>query len=216
MSLHPLLSIRPAGGFGLIMADPPWSYEMFSDKGYAKAPEGQYRTMPLSEITALPVEALAAPDCLLWLWAVNPQLPQAIEVLKAWGFTFKTAGTWLKRTTRGKVAFGTGYILRSANEPFLIGTRGAPRTTRGTRSAIVGSKIDEYYEVLADDSDELWPRVCITLDAAAREHSRKPDAAFRACKELMPEVRKLELFSRQAREGWAAWGDEAGKFGGGA
>lgn len=213
MSLHPILSLRPAGGFGLIMADPPWSYEMRSEKGYAKAPEAQYRTMDLAAIKALPVEALAAPDCLLWLWAVNPQLPQALELIAAWGFTFKTAGTWLKRSKHGKVSFGTGYILRSANEPFLIATRGAPKTTRGTRSAVVSGKITELYDMLAEDTGDLWPRVCITLDAVAREHSRKPDEAFRACEELMPEARKLELFSRTDREGWTAWGDEVGKFG---
>ena len=208
-----LLSIRPAGGFGLIMADPPWSYEMFSAKGYAKAPEAQYATMDLAAIKALPVEALAAPDCLLWLWAVNPQLPQAIDVLRAWGFTFKTAGTWLKRTTHGKVAFGTGYILRSSNEPFLIGTRGNPKTTRGTRSAVITD--DERCRATGDWSD-LWPNGTVTIEAGAREHSRKPDEAFRACDELMPGVRRLELFSRTDRPGWTAWGDEAGKFGGAA
>ncbi len=211
MSLHPLLSIRPAGGFGLIMADPPWSYQMFSDKGYAKAPEGQYRTMPLAEIKALPVEALAAPDCLLWLWAVNPQLPQALEVMAAWGFTFKTAGTWLKRSTRGKVSFGTGYVLRSSNEPFLIGTRGSPKTTRGTRSSVITYDNRPGFRACEDS----WPSSTVTIEARVREHSRKPEEAFFACEELMPEVRKLELFSRQAREGWAAWGDEAGKFGAG-
>jgi N6-adenosine-specific RNA methylase IME4 len=204
-------ALRPAGGFGLIMADPPWSYEMRSDKGYAKAPEGQYQTMPLDAIKSLPVEALAAPDCLLWLWAVNPQLPQALDVLRAWGFEFKTAGTWLKRSKYGKVAFGTGYILRSSNEPFLIGTRGAPKTTRGTRSAVVGRVVSEHYDIL-DRGDDLWPRVCITLDATAREHSRKPDEAYRACEELMPAARRLDLFSRQRRDGWTAWGNEADKF----
>lgn len=208
MSLHPLLSIRPFGGFDLIMADPPWSYQMFSDKGYGKAPEGQYQTMPLAEIMALPVAALAAPDCLLWLWAVNPQLPQALEVLAAWGFTFKTAGTWVKRTTRGKVAFGTGYVLRSSNEPFLIGTRGSPKTTRATRSAVIS-----HDERLAELGSEIWPSGTVTIEATVREHSRKPDEAFRACEELMPEARRLELFSRTDRPGWTVWGDEAGKFG---
>ncbi len=207
MSLHPLLSIRPAGGFGLIMADPPWSYEMRSEKGYAKAPEAQYATMPLADIKALPVEALAAPDCLLWLWAVNPQLPQAIDVLRAWGFTFKTAGTWLKRTTHGKVSFGTGYILRSANEPFLIGTRGSPKTTRGTRSAVFTDAAQDLMEA------GILPQVALTIDAAAREHSRKPDEAYNACEELMPEVRRADLFSRTNRDGWTAWGNETGKFG---
>jgi N6-adenosine-specific RNA methylase IME4 len=210
MSQHPLTLIRPAGGFGLIMADPPWSYEMYSQKGYAKAPEGQYATLTLAEIMALPVEALAAPDCLLWLWAVNPQLPQALEVMAAWGFTFKTAGTWLKRTTRGKIGFGTGYILRSSNEPFLIGTRGSPRTTRATRSAVITH--DERFKGTGDWS-EIWPNGTVTIEATATGHSRKPDEAFRACDELMPSARKLELFSRTDRQGWTTWGDEAGKFG---
>ncbi len=208
MSLRPLLSIRPAGGFGLIMADPPWSYEMRSDKGYAKAPEAQYATMPLAAIKALPVEALAAPNCVLWLWAVNPQLPQALEVLAAWGFTFKTAGTWLKRSTRGKVSFGTGYILRSSNEPFLIGTRGAPKTTRGTRSSVITH--DARFHGPWED---VWPNGTITIEATAREHSRKPDEAYWACEALMPDVQRLDLFSRTDRDGWTAWGEEAGKFG---
>ena len=208
MSLRPLLSIRPAGGFGLIMADPPWSYEMRSDKGYAKAPEAKYATMPLAAIKALPVEALAAPNCVLWLWAVNPQLPQALEVLAAWGFTFKTAGTWLKRSTRGKVSFGTGYILRSSNEPFLIGTRGSPKTTRGTRSSVITH--DARFHGPWED---VWPNGTVTIEATAREHSRKPDEAYRACEALMPNVQRLDLFSRTDRDGWTAWGDEAGKFG---
>lgn len=208
MSQHPLLSIRPAGGFGLIMADPPWSYEMRSENGYAKAPEAQYQTMPLADIKALPVEALAARNCLLWLWAVNPQLPQALEVMAAWGFTFKTAGTWLKRSTRGKVSFGTGYILRSANEPFLIGTRGEPKTTRSTRSAVI-----THDERFTGEWSDIWPNGTVTIEASVREHSRKPDEAFQACDDLMPEVRKLELFSRTERKGWVTWGDESGKFG---
>ena len=215
MTQHPLLSIRPAGGFGLIMADPPWSYEMFSDKGYAKAPEAHYDTMDFDAIKALPVEALAAPDCLLWLWAVNPQLPLAIEVLRAWGFTFKTAGTWIKRSKHGKVSFGTGYILRSANEPFLIGTRGNPKTTRGTRSVIISEMLDLVEDVPGLADFDQWPRSMITIDAVAREHSRKPEKAFHACEALMPGAQRLELFSRQARDGWSARGDEAGKFGGG-
>ena len=179
------IALRPAGGFGLIMADPPWSYDMRSEKGYAKSPEAHYRTMDLAAIKALPVELLAAPDCLLWLWALGPQLPQAMEVITAWGFTFKTGGHWAKVGTSGKQHFGTGYILRNAGEPFLIATRGAPKTTRATRSVII---------------------------APVREHSRKPDEAFDAASRLMPGVQRLELFSRQNRPGWISWGDETGKF----
>ncbi len=207
MSPHPLLSIRPAGGFGLIMADPPWSYEMRSAKGYAKAPEAQYQTMPLAEIKALPVEALAAPDCVLWLWAVNPMLPDCIDTLRAWGFTYKTAGTWLKRTRFGKVGFGTGYLLRTANEPFLIGTRGRPKVqSRGVRSALIS------YPDGAEEHSEDWPISTITIEGLAREHSRKPEEAYAACKELLPIAQRADLFSRTDRAGWTAWGNETGKF----
>lgn len=211
MTAATLIALRPAGGCGLIMADPPWSYEMRSEKGYAKAPEAQYATMPLADICALPVEALAAPDCLLWLWAVNPQLPQALDVLRAWGFTFKTAGTWLKRSTRGKVSFGTGYILRSANEPFLIGTRGSPRiASRSVRSALI------TYDGRGRLMDDDWPISTITIEAPARGHSRKPDEAYSACEALMPDAQRSDLFSREHRTGWRGWGLEAGKFGGAA
>lgn len=192
--------LRPFGGFDLIMADPPWHFDTFSAKGEARAPQAHYETQGLDWIKALPIQALAADNCLLWLWACNPMLPQAIEVLTAWGFTFKTAGTWVKRTAHGKVAFGTGYVLRSANEPFLIGTIGRPKTTRGTRSAIMTPMLTDLTST------------AITIEAMVREHSRKPDAAFDAAEQLIPEARRLELFSRQARPGWSVWGNEINKF----
>lgn len=176
----------PAGPFDLIMADPPWRFATRSGKGItAKGAGGQYRTLPLCEIMDLPVADLAASDCLLWLWATNPMLPQAFEVLSAWGFTFKTAGHWCKTTSRNGLAFGTGYILCCAGEPFLIGKRGKPRTTRSTRSIVMGQ---------------------------VREHSRKPDEAYSAAEALIPGARRLDLFSRQQRFGWSAFGDEVGKF----
>ena len=183
--LRDFVALRPAGGFSLIMADPPWSYDMYSGRGYAKSPEAHYATMGLNDIKALPVEILAAPDCLLWLWALGPQLPQALAVVEAWGFTFKTSGHWAKVGTTGKQHFGTGYILRNAGEPFIIATRGAPKTTKAVRSVIM---------------------------APVREHSRKPEEAFTAAEKLMPNVQRLELFSRQRRPGWAAWGNEIDKF----
>lgn len=168
------------------MADPPWSYEMYSDEGYRKSPDAHYATMPLDQIKALPVEVLAARDCLLWLWAVGPMLPQALEVIAAWGFTFKTQGQWAKLTKNGKQSFGTGYILRNAGEPFLIATRGAPKTTRSVRNTIFG---------------------------LVRQHSRKPEECFQEAEKLMPEAQRLELFSRQRRSGWKVWGNEDDKFG---
>lgn len=178
--------LRPAGGFELIMADPPWSFSNYSAQGEEKNAKAQYGCMPLPEISAMPVSVLAGDDAVLWLWATNPMLREAIAVMEAWGFAFKTAGHWVKHTRHGKLAFGTGYILRCAGEPFLIGTRGSPKTSRSVRSVILGP---------------------------LREHSRKPDEAFEAAEKLMPDARRLELFSRQRRAGWSNWGNESTKFG---
>jgi N6-adenosine-specific RNA methylase IME4 len=176
-----------SGRYDLIMADPPWTFAVRSPKGItAKGAGGQYRTMTLADIAALPVAGLAAETgCLLWLWATNPMLPQALGIMAAWGFDFRTAGHWSKKTRHGRQAFGTGYILRCAGEPFLIGVRGKVKTARNVRSVIEGE---------------------------VRQHSRKPDAAFAAAEALMPGARRVELFSRQPRPGWDAWGDEAGRF----
>jgi N6-adenosine-specific RNA methylase IME4 len=173
--------LRPFGGFNLIMADPPWAFANWSERGEEKNASSQYRCQSLDWLKALPIDVLAAEDCLLWLWATNPMLPQAFEVLSAWGFTFATAGHWVKKTTHGKIAFGTGYILRCAGEPFLIGRRGNPKTSRSVRSVIEGP---------------------------IRAHSQKPDQAFAAAEKLMPEARRIEVFSRTTRPGWAAWGDQ--------
>ena len=87
--------MRPAGGFSMIMADPPWQFTHRSAAGVnVKAAGGQYGLMTLDDIKEMPVEALAADDAVLWLWATNPMLREAMEVLGAWGFCFKTAGHW--------------------------------------------------------------------------------------------------------------------------
>jgi N6-adenosine-specific RNA methylase IME4 len=184
-ALRQFHALRPFGGFDLIMADPPWSYEMRSEKGEGKSPQAKYDCMSIEDICALPVSALAARDSLLWLWSLNTMLPQALSVIQAWGFEYKTGGHWVKMTKNGKLNMGTGYLLRGAGEPFLIATRGAPKTTKGVRSVIMGQ---------------------------IREHSRKPEEAFAAAEKLMPNAKRIEVFSRQKRIGWSNWGFEADKF----
>lgn len=181
----PFGDLRPHS-FDFIMADPPWSYENWSAGGEHKNASAKYKCQSIDWIKQLPVLDLASPNSLLWLWGTNPLLREAIDTVEAWGFEFKTAGTWLKTTKHGKVAFGTGYILRSANEPFLIGTRGNPVTARNVRSAVLG---------------------------LARAHSQKPEEAYREAEKLMPKATRLELFSRTNRPGWQVWGDEVGKLG---
>jgi len=172
--------------YQMIMADPPWTFTTRSQKGVTKkGAGGQYNLMSLEEIKKLPVNKLADTNCILWLWITNPLLPAGIDVLKSWGFAFKTAGHWSKKTKHGKQAFGTGYILRCAGEPFLIGTIGHPKTSRSVRSVIEGP---------------------------IREHSRKPDEAFEAAIKLIPDAERIELFSRQPRPEWDTWGAQTNLF----
>ena len=128
------VGLRPYGGFDLIMADNPWRFDLYSAAGEAKAPQAHYDCMSLDDLAALPVEAVAAKDCLLWLWALNPMLPQALRIMDAWGFEFKTAGTWVKRTKHGKDCFGTGYVLRMSRSLSGRGGRRRRRAPPGQRS----------------------------------------------------------------------------------
>lgn len=175
----------PPMKYGLIMADPPWLFKNWSKAGEKKNPTSHYDCMDMESFADWPVHLLAAPDCVLWLWATNPMLPQAIDLVGRWGFRFATAGHWVKRTKNGHLQFGTGYRLRSSGEPFLIATIGNPKTGKSVRSVV---------------------------DAKVREHSRKPDEAYSAAEALVPGVWRLDMFSRQEREGWDCFGLEAGKF----
>lgn len=172
-------------GFDFIMVDPPWRFDLWSEKGEEKSAQAQYATLDQKAIAGLPVKELAAKDCLLWMWATAPMMPHALDVMCVWGFRYTTMGMWHKTTEHDKTAFGTGYVLRSAGEPYLIGKIGDPVTTRSVRNIVVGK---------------------------TREHSRKPVEGFEAAERLMPTARRVELFSRENRPGWKAWGNEQGKF----
>ena len=176
----------PLFRYGLIMADPAWSFDNYSELGEAKNAKAQYGCESIEAIMEHNVGHMAAQDCLLWLWATNPMLDVAFDVMRAWGFKFKTAGHWSKKTVNGRQAFGTGYILRSAGEPFLIGSIGTPKCARNVRSVIEGP---------------------------VREHSRKPDEAYAAAEMLVPGVPRLDLFSRQPRPGWDRCGKQSERFG---
>jgi N6-adenosine-specific RNA methylase IME4 len=169
--------------YGVITADPPWSFATWSKAGQGKSASQHYAVMGLDAIKALPLADLAAPDCLLLLWATQAQLHQAFAVMQCWGFEFKSSGAWAKQSpTSASWAFGTGYLLRSAAEFFLIGTRGRPKPeSRSERNLIV---------------------------APVREHSRKPDQAYEMLERMFPAKRRCELFARFSRPGWDQWGQE--------
>lgn len=173
-------------GYGAIILDCPWRFSNYSAKGEAKNPSAHYTCMSLDELKAMPVRDLAKPDCGMIMWATAPLLPEAIELMLAWGFTFKTAGAWAKQSSTGrKWAFGTGYCFRSAAEFFLLGTMGKPKIqSRSVRNLMV---------------------------APVRQHSRKPDDQYAMVEQLF-EGPYAEVFSRANRDGWDSFGDEAGKF----
>lgn len=177
-------------GYGAILADPPWYFRNFSAVGETRNPVSHYTCMDAAALAALPVGQLAAPDCALFMWATAPMLPDALALMRGWGFTFKSAGAWAKQSsTGGKWAFGTGYCFRSAAEFFLLGTIGKPKvTSRSIRNLIV---------------------------APVREHSRKPDDLHRHAEALYAGP-YAELFARAPRAGWDVWGNQTDKFGGAA
>jgi N6-adenosine-specific RNA methylase IME4 len=183
----------PLGQFACIAADPPWTFKAWSAKGEDRAASQHYDVMTLDGIKALPVAELAAPDCVLFLWVSDPMLPQGLEVMEAWGFSYRTVGfTWAKTTKKScwtwapKWHMGLGYYTRANPETCLLGIRGKPkRVSKGVRQLIV---------------------------APVREHSRKPAVFFESVEALV-EGPYLELFSREPRPNWSTWGRETSRFG---
>jgi hypothetical protein len=114
--------------FAVIYADPPWEFKVYRGKGKQRSAERYYDTSSIEAIKALPVAPLAADDCALFMWAVMPELPGALEVIKAWGFEYKTAGfTWVKQNKSGEGLFtGMGYWTR-----FCSATKSGRRASPG-------------------------------------------------------------------------------------
>lgn len=188
--------------YRVIYADPPWTFVTRSNKGKGRSPEQHYDCLDIDAIKQLPVAAHAATDSALLLWATDPHLKIAMDVMDAWGFTYKTVGLyWMKRNknaepylvtpdqlhawTDDQFFTGMGYYGRCNPEQCLLGTRGNPqRLNKDVRKLIVSKR---------------------------REHSRKPDEAYPRIKRLFAGP-YLEMFARTAQPGWDTWGNEAGKF----
>ena len=173
--------------FAVIAADPPWRFRTWSETNQSRAASRHYGLMTLDDIRALPVADIAAADCALFLWATNPMLPEALGVISAWGFTYRTvAFTWAKRTPTDRAwHMGLGYWNRQNTEQCLLAMRGKPkRLARDVRQLIV---------------------------APRREHSRKPEEAYERIEQLLAGP-YLDLFSRERRSGWTGWGNEPDRF----
>ena len=165
------------GSYAVVLADPPWSYDFLPSE--SRATERHYPTMALEEIKALPVAGLAADDCVLFLWATAPKLAEALEVVAAWGFTYRTSAVWVKDK------IGLGRYFRSQHEYVLVATRGEPPTP------VPANRPPSVFEA---------PRT---------RHSQKPTVLHELVEKMYPSAPKIELFARCRREGWEAWGNEA-------
>jgi N6-adenosine-specific RNA methylase IME4 len=183
----------PRNHFGAIYADPPWHFEVWKE-GSNRNVTAKYSTMGTGDIADLPVADLAADDCALFIWIVWPRLVESLEVIRAWGFTYKTcAFSWIKADARqvelfrddADVQLGMGYWTRANSEVCLLATRGKPqRRDMGVRQGIIE------------------PR---------RQHSRKPDCVPARIERLV-DGPYLELFARTQRPGWTVWGNQTDKF----
>lgn len=188
------------GHYGAILADPPWKFDFwYGDRtdGRKRLPSSRdlpYEVMKDDSLSLLPIAELAAPDCVLFLWTCWPMLERTFPVLGAWGFQYKTcAFCWVKANTQQIDMFrddadprmGMGYWTRANSEVCLLATRGKPkRQAADVRQAII---------------------------QPLREHSRKPDGIHKRIERLVAGP-YVELFCREKRPGWDAWGNETDKF----
>jgi N6-adenosine-specific RNA methylase IME4 len=163
--------------YAVIYADPPWRFEPWSrETGMDRAADNHYPTEDLDKIKATIVPA--AEDAVLFLWATAPMLPQALEVMNAWGFTYRSNCIWDKEVA------GTGYWFRSQHEQLLVGTKG---------------------NIPAPDPSQVYSSIIRTKRT---DHSRKPPDFAEIIETLFPTAPRLEMFAREQRLGWDVWGNE--------
>jgi N6-adenosine-specific RNA methylase IME4 len=188
------------GGWACVAADPPVGFRTWSEKGQGRSPSQHYDTLAPATIMTLPLQTVVADDAWLWLWWPDPHVPDLIETMRAWGFAFSgKASTWVKtlpslaRASRlistddieAVLPMGGGHTTRKNSETCWLGRRGKPRIlSHAVREVIV---------------------------APRREHSRKPDEFYRRAERFCPGPR-LDLFARETRPDWTAWGDQTTKF----
>jgi len=174
----------PDKKYQIIYADPAWSYNNFQGKGKSHGDvSAHYKTLTVDEIKSLEISKISDDNCMLFLWVTYPNLIEGIDVLKAWGFEYKTVGfTWVKTNKNGSYYSGLGFYTNSNAEICLIGRKGKfERNSKKVKQLVV---------------DNL------------REHSRKPDCIRDRIIELCGDLPRIELFARQKTPGWDVWGNQ--------
>lgn len=184
----------PNGRYGVILADPPWKYETYSDKGQERSPK--YDKMTVDQICRLPIHDITATDCVLFLWCIDTHIPHMLDVMYEWGFEFKTKGfCWVKAN---KVSdgfhMGMGHWTRGNPEDCWLGSYGSPhRVDKGVRRLLFTE--DEELDIMTPHISRLM------------ENSRKPDELYERIERLVGGP-YIELFARRRREGWDSWGNQ--------
>jgi len=164
--------------YPVIYADPPWEYDHSETE--SREIGNQYPTMSVDKICSLPIDKVAAPDCVLILWATSPKLLDAMHVIESWGFTYKTCMVW------DKEVMGMGYYARQQHELLLFATKGS----------------------LPVPEDKNRPPSVVRI-RRDKKHSAKPEEFYGIIEKMYPEYDKIELFARNRRDGWEAWGNQA-------
>lgn len=179
-------TVAELGGYASLLVDPPWKYRVEGGRGAA---DKQYRTMSFAELCLLPVEQLAAPDSVLFMWAVFPMLFEAGALMKAWGFEYVNCGfVWVKTNPVTPTPFvGMGHWTRGNAELCLMGRRGKP------------SRVDAAVQQIVADNLVVSP---------VAEHSAKPAEVRNRITRLMGDVASIELFARERVDGWDCFGDQ--------
>ena len=173
--------IRGMKKYQIIYADPPWSY---ADQCCQGTMANHYSGMSLVDICSLPIKDISDTNSILFLWATFPMLKEAIQVIEAWGFAYKSIGfLWVKLNKNNMGAFyGLGRWTRGNTEPCLLATKGKPKRISAS-----------VFQLL------MLPR---------QEHSRKPSEVRNRIIELVGDLPRIELFARQKVDGWDCWGNE--------
>ena len=185
--------------YQIIYADPPWSYKTWSGKGKEKkSAENHYNCMNKKDIQELPISKISEENCILFLWVTFPCLEEGLELIKTWGFTYKTCGfNWVKKNKIADSYFwGLGYWTRANSEICLIATKGKPIR--------VSKSVHQVCETFEDIED--FPTTI--LDEKIMVHSKKPEVVRNKIVDLMGDLPRIELFARQQVDGWDCWGNE--------
>ena len=167
--------------YQIIYADPPWSYK---DQGCNGTMANHYKGMSIEAMKNLPIAEIADKDCILFMWTTYPFLRESLDLIEAWGFTYKTiAFNWIKKNKSDSgFFFGLGRWTRGNGEPCLLATKGKPKRINNAVSQLIFAPLTK--------------------------HSRKPPEVRDKIVELVGDLPRIELFARQKAMGWHTWGNE--------